>query len=204
MSIVPTTLHLVFGAISFALAFKMVLIFKRNHKENYFLHLFALTKPRLTSLVLFTTLSGMMLANHFEITLISGFLTLIGTQLIVAGSCVLNCYQERETDGLMNRTCMRALPSKKVAPFHALFFGILLLLIGLPLLLFYGGVITFVLGMIALVSYLVFYTPLKKKTPWALFIGAIPGALPPLMGHAAATKSLSSGGFLLFSLLQLH
>jgi protoheme IX farnesyltransferase len=164
--------------------------------------LLALVKPRITTLVVFTTASGLWLAPR-PMTTAKIVLTLVGTVLIVAAANVLNMYLERDTDALMRRTMMRPLPAGRMDPQVALKFGIALAAVSVPLLTFAVGALPGLLASVALVSYVLLYTPLKRHSAVALLVGAIPGAIPPLIGWTAATGALDLGGVLLFAVMFL-
>ena len=136
-----------------------------------------LTKPSLTLLVIFTALVGLLLAPR-EIGLFNGSIALIGITTLVAGSCALNCYLEREVDKKMRRTEARSLPSGRLSPSRALKFSATLILSSLCLLWLKVNLLTALLGLLASVLYLYAYTPLKQKSSSSLFVGAVPGALP--------------------------
>lgn len=165
-------------------------------------HYSELMKFRITSFVLITYLAGVRLAPDslgWSETLLSCW----GTFFVVGAANVLNMYLERETDALMERTCRRPLPSGTIRPERALLFGGILLLIGLLFVWLGSNLLTTFLGLFAFVVYVLFYTPLKQKSTVALFVGAISGALPPLMGWTAATGSIQLPGIVLFTLLYL-
>lgn len=164
--------------------------------------LVALTKPRLASLVLFTTAGGVWLAGA-SLTSRVAQLALLGTTLAVAGAHSLNCYLERDLDALMHRTRNRPLPAGRVDPRVALSLGLALSVVSLPILALGVNVLTAALGLLALVSYVLVYTPMKTRSAWALGVGALPGALPPLMGWTAVTNRLSAPGLVLFAILFL-
>jgi len=161
-----------------------------------------LTKPRITALVVFTTAAGLWLAPELPSRQIA-LLTLVGTALVVAAANVLNMYLERDTDALMPRTMRRPLPSGRVGPRRALLFGLLLGAVSVPLLTFGTGPIPGLLAATALVSYALVYTPLKRRTAASLLVGAVAGALPPLIGWTAATGRVDLPGVLLFAVLFL-
>ncbi|HWE22729.1 MAG TPA: heme o synthase [Myxococcales bacterium] len=161
-----------------------------------------LTKPRITTLVVFTTAAGLWLAPKLP-SPNTVLLALAGTALVVASANALNMYLERDTDALMPRTMRRPLPSGRLEPRHALFFGLLLGAISVPMLTFGAGEIPGLLAAIALVSYVVFYTPMKRRTPASLLVGAVAGAMPPLIGWTAATGRIDLPGLLLFAVLFL-
>ncbi len=161
-----------------------------------------LAKPRITGLVVFTTASGLWLAPH-ALPMRTIIVTLIGTVLIVAAANVLNMYLERDSDALMSRTRNRPLPARRMEPDVALKFGLGLAAVSVPLLTFFVGALPGLLASIALVSYVLLYTPMKRQTATALLIGALPGAIPPLIGWTAATESLDLPGVLLFAVMFL-
>jgi len=162
----------------------------------------ALLKLRFTPLVLLTTLAGMCIAPGRPG---SGLvmLTLLGVGLIVSGAHALNQYMEREVDARMSRTRDRPLPSGRLAPEVALRIGLGLPAAGVPLLTLAVNPLTAMLAVVALASYVLCYTPLKRKSEMALLVGTLPGALPPLMGWTAATGRIGAAGMLLFVVLVL-
>jgi len=162
----------------------------------------SLAKPRITALVAFTTASGLWLAPIRPPPAII-VLTLLGTVLAVASANVLNMYLERETDALMSRTMRRPLPARRMDPRFALRFGLLLSAVSLPLLGLAVGPLPGVLAAVALVSYVLLYTPMKRRSPASLLVGAVAGALPPLIGWTAATGRLGLPGLLLFAVMFL-
>ncbi|HEY4013369.1 MAG TPA: heme o synthase [Polyangiaceae bacterium] len=163
--------------------------------------LLALTKPRITALVLLTEAAGMCLAPA-SMAARHVLFALVGTALIVGSANALNMWWERDVDALMTRTRRRPLPSGRMAPEVALGFALALAVVSVPLL-FVVNVVTGLLGLVALVSYVAVYTPLKRHTHLALLVGAVPGAIPPLLGWSAATGGLAPGGLLLFAVLFL-
>ena len=162
--------------------------------------LFSLTKPRLSSLVIFTCALGLFLAPG-EIDFISAFVAIVATSGLVGGGCAINCYMERDIDAMMERTKNRALPSGRLNPDTALTFGVGLSLISTAALYFVVNPLTALLGLTAALIYLFLYTPMKKKSSLALFAGAIPGAIPPLMGWTSVTNSFGTLGWVLFAIL---
>ena len=159
-----------------------------------------LSKPRVTALVIFTFGGGLLLAPA-RVSWIKGLAALVGTTLIVAAANAINMYLERDVDGLMRRTSRRPLPEGRLTPFAALAFGALTGSAALPLLFGGGGFLVASLGLVAFYAYVWGYTPLKRKSPLSLYLGAIPGAMPPLMGWATATGHLDPGGLALFAIL---
>jgi protoheme IX farnesyltransferase len=164
--------------------------------------LVALAKPRITLLVLITTAGGYWLAPIQAGPLVAA-LTIIGTILIVAGANALNMYIERDTDGRMERTKDRPLPSGRMAPRIALWFGVALSAAAIPVLALGANPTTALLALIANLSYVLAYTPMKRRSHWALLVGAVPGAMPPLLGWTAATGTIGAGGLVLFGILFL-
>lgn len=163
--------------------------------------LMALTKPRITALVLLTGAAGMRLAPGAPAAHRLWW-SLVGTALIVAGANALNMWWERDTDGQMSRTRGRPLPAGRMAPDAALAFGIALSAVAVPLL-FFVNFITGALGLLSLVLYVAVYTPMKRRTFAALLIGAVPGAMPPLLGWTTVTGTIDLGGVALFAFLFL-
>jgi protoheme IX farnesyltransferase len=164
--------------------------------------LLQLAKPRITALVVFTTASGLWLAPH-GLPLRTVLFTLLGTVLIVAAANTLNMYLERDSDALMPRTMNRPLPAGRMEPAVALKFGLALAAVSVPMLTFAVGALPGLLASIALVSYVLLYTPMKRQTAAALLVGALPGAIPPLIGWTAATGRLDLPGVLLFAVMFL-
>ena len=162
----------------------------------------ALTKPRITALVLCTTTGGMALA-HGHIPWVRAVVALVATTLAVGAANALNCYIERDLDRHMDRTRNRPLPAGRMAPRTALAVGLSLAFVSVPALWLGVNPMTGFLGALALVSYVLVYTPLKTRTPVALLVGAVPGALPPLMGWTAVTGRIQVPGLILFAILFL-
>ena len=164
--------------------------------------LLALAKPRITALVLFTTASGLWMAPAGAPKLRIA-LALLGTVLIVAAANALNMYLEVDSDALMARTANRPLPAGRLEPSVALKFGLVLAGVSIPILTFGAGALCGLLAAIAMVSYVLLYTPLKRHSSTALLVGALPGAMPPLIGWTAATGRLDIPGVLLFAVMFL-
>ena len=159
----------------------------------------SLAKPRITLMVLITTAGGLSLAGGVDLR--TALFTLVGTALVVGSANTLNCWLERDIDRLMTRTKDRPLPAGRLAPAVALWFGLVLGGVSIPLLTLGVNRLTGLLAAIALVSYVAVYTPLKQKTPAALLVGSVPGALPPLIGWTAVTGRLEWAGIALFGVL---
>ncbi len=162
--------------------------------------LFLLAKPRLALLVLCTAAGGLWLAPGHRDGL-SAAVLLVGTSLVVGAANALNNYLEREIDGRMRRTRDRPLPSGRIEPWVAVALGLGLPAVALPALAWFTNGLTAALAALALFTYVVIYTPMKQRSSLALFVGAVPGAIPPLMGWTAATGHLDPGGLALFAIL---
>ncbi len=162
-----------------------------------------LTKPRITAMVLFTTLVGFVTSSADRVPLPGLLVALVGTGLVASGAAVLNQVLERDTDALMLRTRSRPLPAGRVSPGEASVFGGALSVLGLGLLLGGSHPLAAAVAAVTLVSYLALYTPLKRRTPFSTLVGAVPGALPPVIGWAAARGSLDDGAGVLFAILFL-
>ena len=160
-----------------------------------------LTKPRVTSLVLVTTLVGFYLGSRGPMDLQLLLNTLLGTVLVAAGTSALNQYVEREEDGRMMRTRRRPLPAGRLDPGQALVFAASVSVVGLAHLALTVNLLTAGLAALTLLSYVFVYTPLKRVTSLCTIVGAIPGALPPLGGWTAAQGEIAAGGIALFAIL---
>lgn len=160
-----------------------------------------LTKFRLTSLVLLTTLVGFYIGEHGHVDYLLLLHTVLGTALVASGASALNQLLEKDFDALMVRTRTRPLPSGRLQPETALIFGGLAASAGMIYLALAVNLLTSFLSAITLISYLFVYTPLKRITPLNTIVGAIPGALPPLMGWTAARGHVTVEGWSLFAIL---
>jgi len=159
-----------------------------------------LSKSRIVMMVLITTAAGYFFAAaHVDWILLLN--TLIGTGLVAAGTNALNQYVERDHDAKMRRTRLRPLPDGRITPRAALIFSLAISLIGTLYLGFAVNWLTAALGAITLTTYIFIYTPLKRVSPICTIVGAIPGAIPPLMGWTAATGVLGMGGWIIFAIL---
>jgi protoheme IX farnesyltransferase len=163
----------------------------------------ALTKPDVSFLVLMTTAAGYYMGARGAVDWLHLIQTVFATLLIAAGTATLNHYIERDSDRFMRRTAARPLPSGQLQPREALWFGVILSVAGALDLYFTAGILASVLGILTSLSYLLAYTPLKKRTVWATAVGAFPGAIPPMIGWVAATGALDRGAWLLFAILFL-
>jgi len=162
-----------------------------------------LTKPRLNLLVLVTTLAGLYLASPSGVEAALLVNTLVGTALVAGGAAALNQVWERRTDALMRRTSGRPVPGGRLGVAEGTWFGILLSAIGLAQLAFAVNTTAAAVAGATLISYVLVYTPLKIRTSLATLIGAIPGALPPVIGWTAATGSISLPALVLFGIMFL-
>ena len=163
---------------------------------------FALTKPEITFLVLLATAVGSIMASA-SVNLVSLFHALFGTALVASGAAALNQYLERFHDATMRRTANRPLPAGRLTPREALYFGMGLSVTGTLYLALTANILTSLIGVAALLSYLFLYTPLKRRTYLCTLIGAFPGAAPVLMGWSAAQGSLAPQAWLLYATLFL-
>ena len=154
-------------------------------------------------MVVFTSLVGFVMASPGPLALPLLALALAGTGLVAAGAAVLNQVIERDTDALMLRTRERPLAAGRVSLREAVVFGALITGAGLAVLLLGCGALPALVAFATWASYLFLYTPLKRRTPLATLVGAVPGALPPVIGWTAASGSLEPGAFILFAIVFL-
>ena len=162
--------------------------------------LLALTKPAVTRMCLVTTAGGLLLAPG-QATWSTAVSALVGTALAVGGANAFNMWWERGPDKLMSRTRRRPLPAGRLDPKVAARFGWALAVASFLVLLIGTNLLTAVLAAAAIAAYVLLYTPLKYRTPAALVIGAIPGAVPPLLGWTAVTGGIEAPGVVLFGIL---
>jgi protoheme IX farnesyltransferase len=160
-----------------------------------------LTKPRITLLVVITAAMGYLLAAPPEFDGMLFFHTLAGTALVCAGTSVLNEVWEIGRDARMRRTRARPLPAGRIGEQAALLYGVLLSLAGLGALACMVNLLAALVAGFTLASYVFLYTPLKPRTWWCTVVGAVPGAMPPVIGWAAARGELGVGAWALFALL---
>lgn len=158
----------------------------------------SLTKLRLNSLVVATVAVGYCLGANARIDLVGIVSTLVGAALVAAGAAGLNQVSERETDRVMWRTRSRPLPDRRLSPSDAVVFSLILSAAGLLLLATGANLLAAAIALATLVSYSAVYTPLKRRSTAAALVGAVPGALPPVIGWAAARGSLSIEAWTLF------
>lgn len=163
----------------------------------------ALTKPRLNVLVVATSGAGYYLGAPDRVEWLPMAGAIAGTALVAGGAAVLNQVYECRTDALMRRTRFRPLPDGRVAPAEATLFGVILSGVGLGLLVARANPLTALLAAATLGIYLIAYTPMKRHSRWATLVGAVCGALPPLIGWTASHGSVSPGGGALFAIVFL-
>ena len=171
--------------------------------------LLSLTKPRLSSMVVITAGCGLLLAQSTQVndphstpfTLWQGFLTILGTTLVVGAANAINCLMESDVDARMKRTENRPLVQGRLSPGTALGFGLSLFSLSILLLLVGSNMLTALLGALGFLTYVGIYTPLKRRSLIALFAGAVPGAIPPMMGWTAVTGRVEMGAWILFGIL---
>jgi protoheme IX farnesyltransferase len=207
ISVVPTTLHLAGAALSLASLWKLNLMMKDleevfflTNTHSVFSDVVDLTKPRLSLLVMVTALVGMLIAPG-HIYFFKALFSFVLITMVVIGAAALNCYIEKDIDALMLRTKERPLPAKRMNPVVALIFGSVLILIALPLLAIYINFVTAFLTFLAAILYLYAYTPMKLKSETAVYVGAIPGAIPPVLGFTTVTGNLDLMALALFLIL---
>ena len=162
-----------------------------------------LTKPRILLLIVISTAVGFCfgIGSHFSFAVLAS--ALLGTALMAGGSATLNQWYERDVDAKMNRTRKRPIPAGEISAQHALYFGVALSVAGFFDLAVFTNALAALLGLMTSVGYLFLYTPLKRKGPVCTTIGAFPGAMPPLIGFAAASGHLAVEAWVLFGILFL-
>jgi heme o synthase len=163
----------------------------------------ALTKPRLNLLVVATSGAGYFLGSTGAPDPVRMTIASVATALVACGAAVLNQVYERRTDALMRRTRLRPLPDGRVSSAEAISFGAALSAVGIGSLAFGVNALSAWLALATIVVYLAIYTPMKRRSPMATLVGAVPGALPPLIGWAAARGSVTVGGWSLFAIVFL-
>ncbi|MGA9121405.1 MAG: heme o synthase [Bacteroidota bacterium] len=174
-----------------------VFALERSHIMDYI----SLTKPELTFLSVLTALAGFLIGTDGAIQPLLLAAALAGTALVGGGAGSLNQLIERRWDGMMKRTEHRPLPAGRLSPGQVLLFGVVSSMSGLAILGLFVGLLTAGLALLTLCSYLFLYTPLKRITPLATLVGAIPGAIPPVMGWTAAGQHLDLTALFLFAVL---
>jgi len=164
---------------------------------------YALTKPEVNLLILMTTSAGYYLASRGPLRIVGLINTLVGTLLVASGTATLNQWMERVWDGQMRRTARRPLPSGRLNAREAFLFGVVLSIAGGLYLAVAVNVLAAFVAISTLLSYLLIYTPLKRKTPLCTLLGAFPGAMPALIGWAGASASIEWHAWFLFVVLFL-
>ena len=162
-----------------------------------------LTKPRITFLIVLTSAAGFALASTGRINYFAMLSAMFGIALLSSGIATLNQYMERDLDGLMKRTLSRPLPSGKLFPWEALLFGAGLTIVAEMYLAIFVNPLSALIGLTVIAGYLFAYTPLKTRTTLSTMVGAFPGAVPPLIGWAAARGELNLEAWVLFAILFL-
>lgn len=159
----------------------------------------ALTKPRITFMALIVAFGSMLLADA-PLTCMAGVASLFGIALLVSGSSAFNMYLERDVDKHMTRTKDRPLPAGRMVPKMALIVGTVATIAAVPILLVGSNVVTLTLGILSLVMYVCVYTPMKRMSATSVIVGAIPGAMPALLGYTAVKGEVDAIGLSLFSI----
>jgi heme o synthase len=162
-----------------------------------------LTKPRITFLIVLTSAAGFALASGPRIDYPGLLRAMLGIALLSSGIATINQYMERDLDALMRRTANRPLPSGKLLPWEALAFGVSLIVLAQVYLAVLVNPLTALLGLTVIAGYLFGYTPLKTRTSLSTMVGAFPGAVPPLIGWAAARGTIGLEAWVLFAILFL-
>jgi protoheme IX farnesyltransferase len=160
-----------------------------------------LARVRIAVMVVISAAVGFILAYKGSFNFLRFACALTGTGLLSSGSCALNCFIERDLDAVMPRTASRPIPAGVITPNTALLFGLFLIVSGALTLLLFCNTVCAILGLAATVIYLGMYTPAKRWTWLNTSIGAVPGAIPPLIGWAAASGTINLGGWTLFAML---
>jgi protoheme IX farnesyltransferase len=172
-----------------------------SHEVSRVADYIALTKPRLNFLVLITTLGGLYLASPQGVPLPILLHALIGATLVAGGSAALNQVWERHTDGLMKRTANRPLPAGRLGAIEGTAFGVALSITGLVELAWQVNTLSAAVAALTLASYVFVYTPLKRRSTLSTLVGAVPGALPPVIGWAAANNEITLPAIVLFGIV---
>ena len=162
-----------------------------------------LTKPRITSLIMLTAAAGFCLGSQGATNYLLLTHAMIGIGLLASGLGTLNQFMERDLDLLMRRTADRPLPTHRLQPFEALWFGLTLTIVAELYLALFTNSLTSILGLAVVAGYLFAYTPLKTRTTFSTFVGAFPGAMPPVLGWTAARGHLDMTALVLFAILFL-
>jgi protoheme IX farnesyltransferase len=172
---------------------------ERGHTSDYL----ALAKPRLNVLVVASAMAGYAMAGGETSEAVPLLATMVGTGLVAGGASAFNQVIERRRDGLMRRTRLRPLPDGRLQPREAVAFAVVISLAGFAVLWAGANLLSGLIALATLVIYAAIYTPSKRVTSFSTVIGAIPGALPPMIGWAAVRDSLSQGAWVLFGIVFL-
>jgi heme o synthase len=186
-------------------AFELPVV-QRSHfwDSKIWLDYLALTKPEVNFLIVITTFAGFYLGcPSGDFPFLRSMNAVLGTLLVASGTGTLNQYLERRFDAQMRRTSRRPLAAGRLNPSAVLWFGIALSVLGTVYLAAAVNLLASLLALGTLFSYLFFYTPLKRKSPLCTLVGAVPGAMPPLIGWAASSGQLNFGAWILYSVLFL-
>lgn len=162
---------------------------------------FELTKPRIAFMLVLTSAAGFYLGANQGFDILLFLNSMAAITLLAFGVATLNQYIERDIDTKMERTSKRPLPTGRITPNEALIFGILLCVSAEVYLFFAVNTLTAILGLVVIIGYVFLYTPLKTRTTLSTAIGALPGAMPPLMGWTASANEITLGAWFLFALL---
>jgi protoheme IX farnesyltransferase len=179
---------------------------RRSSGNSLLSDYWALTKPEVNFLILVTTAAGFYLGSVNEgrpLSFTALFSTILGTLLVASGTATLNQYIERHFDACMRRTAQRPVAAGRLAPREALVFGIVLSVTGCVYLSLSVNILASLLALLTLLSYLFLYTPLKRRTPLCVLVGALPGAMPPLIGWAGASSQFNVEALAAYAILFL-
>lgn len=157
-----------------------------------------LTKPGIIYGNTLVAVAGFIYASHGAINWLLGLSMLAGLACVIASACVFNNYLDRELDTKMERTKGRALASGKISNRNALLFGTVLLVLGITILYLFTNLLALSVALVGFIVYVFMYSPLKPRTPYALFVGAVAGATPPVVGYAAAANVIDTTALLMF------
>lgn len=200
-----TSLHVVIGASILATTFVFfVTSVKRfGFDRRFFFDYWILGKPRITLFVTLSSFIGLFMAYQGDMPFRLAGWTCIATAMVAFGASTLNQFMEPDVDAKMNRTSYRPIPAGRVSKKGALLFGVFITFVGLVIFIFQVNVLAAIVSISTSLSYLLLYTPLKRISSLCTIVGAIPGALPPVIGWVAVTNSFSSEAWIIFAILFL-
>jgi heme o synthase len=204
-----TVIHVAVGALTLAASVVMALLVSRHVRDGYAIRQVVanyaeLTKPSITWLILMSAAVGYFFGAREGGFGVATFLhTMLGIGLIASGTAALNQCYEHEADAKMRRTCTRPIPSGRTTVRRSLIFAVALSFLGFLQLAWGANLLAACLGLFTLASYLFLYTPLKQRTPVSTTVGALPGAMPPMIGFAAAAGTITAEAWVLFAILFL-